>query len=303
MNSILIIGAIILLLGSGGVLVFTLVQQSAAGRQSLMGRADETARVRQTLTDDASGEALDALKVKFRKSAKKKAKVTLDEKFFQAGLFYQQDKEFFTKFRAISIIVALVVSAILALMMGLGPDLFLGVMLMGGMVGYQVPFSWLDRKILARADDILYYLPLVIEQVVVGVSSSLDIGPCLATVVDMADERESHNPVTDLIKRAQFFMKQGVPLEEAMAEVGRLSGHTELKHAFISLAQVARHGGEVTKQLQELADSVQTQRETKIDGKIKKLELEATGPVAFVFAGFLMILLIEFGLQVFRAFK
>src|SRR5690606_32288561 len=132
-------------------------------------------------------------------------------------------------------------------------------------------------------------LPLVIEQVAIGVSSSLDIGPCLSRIVSMADERDSHNIVTELIRHAQFHVKSGVSLEEAINEIGKRSGHTELKHAFMSLAQVAKHGGEITKQLQELADSVASQRETQIEAKIKKLELEATAPVALVFFGFLII--------------
>ena len=81
-----------------------------------------------------------------------------------------------------------------------------------------------------------------------------------------------------------------------------MSGHTELKHAFLSLSQVAKHGGEITKQLQELADAVQAQREAKIEGKIKKLELEATLPVTMVFAGFMLILLVGFFIQIKGAF-
>ena len=75
-----------------------------------------------------------------------------------------------------------------------------------------------------------------------------------------------------------------------------------VKHAFMALSQVAKHGGEITRQLQELADAVGNQRETKIEAKIKKLELEATAPVALVFLGFLVILLIGFGVQIKNAF-
>jgi hypothetical protein len=51
-----------------------------------------------------------------------------------------------------------------------------------------------------------------------------------------------------------------------------------------------------------MADAVSTQRETKIEAKIKKLELEATGPVALVFMGFLLILLTCIGMQMIKAF-
>lgn len=183
-----------------------------------------------------------------------------------------------------------------------GIDLAIVGGIVGLLLGLQAPFSILDRKIKGRSEDIMFYLPLVIEQIAIGVSSSLDVGPCIQRVVSMADERDSHNVVTELLRTVQFYVKSGVSLEDALNEVGKLAGNTELKHAFMSLSQVAKHGGEVTRQLQELADAVATQRESKIDSKIKKLELEATAPVALVFFGFLIILLIGFGLQILNAF-
>jgi pilus assembly protein TadC len=113
----------------------------------------------------------------------------------------------------------------------------------------------------------------------------------------MADERESHNVVTELLKLVNHYTRQGVSMEEALTEVGKRAGHTELKHAFMSLAQVSKHGGEVTRQLQELANSVSLQREAKIEGIIKTLELKATPPVALVFFAFMILLMFMFGSQ------
>lgn len=305
MSTIVIAIAALVLLGSGAVLLYTLFRGGEIDASALMGRekGDGGAReLRQKLADDTSGDEMAALKGKMQASIRKRTKVTLEDKFFQAGLFRQKDREFFSRLRIFAPVVSIAVLGGATMALGLGVDLLLVALLIGALIGYQIPFSWLDRRILRRGEDILFFLPLVIEQIVVGVSASLDVAPCISTVVQMADERDSHNPVTDLLKRAQFFMKQGIAMEEALTEIGKLSGHTELKHAFMALAQVARHGGEITKQLQELADSVATQRETKIEAKIKKLELEATGPVAVVFTGFLIIILLEFGLQVLRAF-
>ncbi|NMC63442.1 MAG: type II secretion system F family protein [SAR324 cluster bacterium] len=305
MTIIIIIVAALVLLVSGGVLLFILFKGDDVDTDALMGHAGKgigAEALRQKLAEDDKGEELAALKGKMQKSIKHRSKITLEDKFFQAGLFHQKDREFFRKFRIISPIVSVLIVGGAMLFLGMGPDILVVSIIFGVLIGLQVPFSWLNRKIIRRSEDILFYLPLVIEQIVVGVSASLDIAPCMSVVTEMADERGSHNPVTELLKRTQFFMKQGVPMEEALTEIGKMSGHTELKHAFMSLAQVARHGGEVTKQLQELADSVATQREIKIDAKIKKLELQATGPVALVFSAFLIIILLEFGLQVLKAF-
>lgn len=230
-----------------------------------------------------------------------KQKLSIEQRFFQAGIFSDAERQEFARMRVLlpifTTIPALIGTGYIA-----GIDLAIVGGIVGLLLGLQAPFSILDRKIKGRSEDIMFYLPLVIEQIAIGVSSSLDVGPCIQRVVSMADERDSHNVVTELLRTVQFYVKSGVSLEDALNEVGKLAGNTELKHAFMSLSQVAKHGGEVTRQLQELADAVATQRESKIDSKIKKLELEATAPVALVFFGFLIILLIGFGLQILNAF-
>jgi pilus assembly protein TadC len=182
-----------------------------------------------------------------------------------------------------------------------GPDIVLLCAICGGIFGAYLPLRILDRKEKQRSDEILYYLPLVIEQVSIGVSSSLDIGPCVQRIVQMADERDTHNPVTELLRYAQYYVKSGASFEESLTEVGRLSGSHELKHALMALSQVAKFGGEISRQLQELADAVSAQREARVEEKIKKLELAATAPVALVFFGYLVILLTGFGLQIITA--
>lgn len=250
--------------------------------------------------EDSSEREFQKVKDK-RGRGKKKQKVSLEEKLFHAGIFSDKDKREFNRLRVIAPILLVIATTFIG--SSLGGTIMVVSAVIGLLIGIQLPKSILDRKILRRSDDIMFYLPLVIEQIAIGVSSSLDIGPCVQRVVSMADERDSHNVVTELLRVVVFLAKSGLSLEDALNDIGRKAGHTELKHAFMSLSQVAKHGGEITRQLQELADAVSNQRETKIDAKIKKLELEATVPVALVFAGFLVILLIGFGLQVLKAFK
>ena len=244
---------------------------------------------------------LDQLKNKTRKKLQGKEIVTLDEKFFQAGVFADEDRREFYMMRTFAPIVVAPIAGLVGSTAGI--EFAIVAAILGAAIGMRLPYILLDRRIKARNEDMLFYLPLVIEQVVIGVSSSLDIGPCLQRVVTMADERDTHNCVTELLRVTQHYIRSGVSLEDALIEVGRRSGHTELKHAFMSLSQVAKHGGEVSRQLQELADAVSNQREAKVETKIKKLELEATVPVAVVFCGFLLIILSGFGIQIKNAFK
>jgi pilus assembly protein TadC len=286
-----------------GLLIWMLIAAPKADYRSLMGSrvtVSPDVDVRGRIEQDETGEELEKVKSATRKAHKKTAEPTLQEKMFRAGLFTERQRRDFQRQQ-------LLLPSVGSLLM-FGCGMYVGgwqtamlTGIVGLLAGLYIPFRILERRSKQRSEDILFYLPLVIEQISIGVSSSLDIGPCLARVVQMAEERDSHNAVTELVRYAQYHVKSGVGLEEALIEVGKLSGQVELKHAFMALAQVAKFGGEVSKQLQELADAVSSQRETKIEAKIKKLELEATAPVALVFFGYLVILLVGFLLQILTA--
>jgi len=289
----------------GGVLYYLFFARTESNFRNLMGSGGTPglgapSEVRARLKNDESGEEYEKLKKLTKKSKKKHEPLTLDEKYFRAGMYTPREKREFQRMR----IIYPCIFAPIGLIGGSYAGMTFGLLglVMGGLLGMQAPNSVIERRMKARDDEILFYLPLVIEQIAIGVSSSLDIGPCIQRVISMADERDSHNVVTELLRYAQYHVKSGASLEDALNEVGKKSGQTELKHAFLALSQVAKHGGEITRQLQELADAVGAQREAKIEGKIKKLELEATFPVTLVFLGFIVILLVGFFIQIKAAF-
>jgi Flp pilus assembly protein TadB len=294
-----------------GVLMVVLVRYAKSlerrdNLRSLMGQRYEDERVNDNSNTDefdvGSRSAEDELmsRLAARKIASKRADPTIEERMFQAGIFSTEQRRDFRRLQIVMPSALGLLGATLGIFTGDPLNIILYATV-GGMLGAYIPLWRLDRWIKRRQDDIGFYLPLVIEQIAIGVSSSLDIGPCLARVVQMADERDAHNPVTELLRFAQSYIKSGVSLQDALNEVGRQSGNNEVKHSFKALAQVARYGGEISKQLQDLSESVSAERETKVDEKIKKLELVATVPVTLVFAGFLVILLLGFGMSLLKA--
>jgi Flp pilus assembly protein TadB len=287
-------------LGSLTLFVYFISTRNKQSYRNLMvssGARGTNAKLRSMIEEDQSGEALDKVSAQLKKKIQKKAAVTLEERMFRAGMFTDQQKKDYARLRILAPLLSTFAGFAFGLLVG-GGDIILLCATCGGIFGAYLPLRILDRREKARSEEILYYLPLVVEQVSIGVSSSLDVGPCVQRIVQMADERDTHNPVTELLRYAQFYVKSGSSFEEALNEVGRLSGNHELKHALMALAQVAKFGGEISRQLQELADSVTAQREARVEEKIKKLELAATPPVALVFFGYLVILLVGFGLQI-----
>jgi pilus assembly protein TadC len=296
MNSItvLIVAFGILLTGGAGFLFFYLSKNSEVkniikAQREGIGDFNKTEDVFQKTKDEL-----------LKKKKKVKEKPTEEGLLFQAGIITPEGRKKFYRLKTFAPIIGAIVLGYGGTFAG-GQYILMGAV-MGLLVGLQIPKSMLERKIAARSEDIMFYLPLVVEQVAIGVSSSLDIGPCLQKVVSMADERDSHNVVTEYLRMVTTLARSGLSLETALNEVAKRSGHLELGQTFGAMAQVLKHGGEITKQLQEMADAVSSQRETKIEAKIKKLELEATGPVAMVFMGFLLILLTCIGMQMMKAF-
>lgn len=304
---ILAIVASLALICFGAILYFLFAGRRNSNLESLLqasrtgqGNAGQTRKIIESGKEGE--EQFEKLKEFQRKEYRKKTpKATEEARYYHAGLLADSQQKAFKRFRIIAPVGAALVSMILFNIV-FGKVNFLLALLGGGLAGMALPGFYLDRLINARSEEILYYLPLVIEQVAIGVSSSLDVGPTIQRIVQMADERDTHNAVTELLRYVELYVKSGVSLQESLNDIGTRAGHNELKHAFMALSQVAKHGGEISHQLQELANSVSTQRETKIDAKIKKLELKATLPVALVFFGFMATLMTGILLKVAKGF-
>ncbi len=287
----------------GGAAWFTLGGVARTSGRGNLRRAGRELMYSEQEEDDDVEEDVDEYDDEIEESAKRKTKrkkePTIDEKLFMAGRLSELERKDFRQKQMLAPIVFGVSGLILGVFVGSSDMIMLGGLL-GIIMGVYLPLKIINKWITAQHEDISYYLPLVIEQVSIGVSSSLDIGPCLSRIVQMADERKSHNAVTELLKYSEFYVKSGVSLEESLKEIGKASGHSELKHVLLALSQVAKFGGEISKQLQDLADAVGAQREAKIEERIRQLELKASGPVALVFIAYMILLFIGIGSQVLK---
>lgn len=276
--------------GMKGLMSGQLRTQDGAARKPMKGEIDPYDLDAETLRKQAK-----------RASGKKTEDIA--HKLFRAGMFAPEDKTWFGRIQIFSAIVVGPIFPALIYLVAPTPMLLMIFLVLGMFIGYAAPITWLERKIRAREDDTMYYLPLVIEQISIGVSSALDIGPCVSHIVHMANERDSHNPVTEMFVHVEKLMRSGLNLEDSLVEVSEANGLMEVKHAFMFLGQCSKHGGELSKQLQELADTVMTQRQVQVEGKITALPVKATGPLAMVFAGFFGLLMAGLFVKLLTAFQ
>jgi hypothetical protein len=224
-----------------------------------------------------------------KKKGKKNKEPSVEELLIMAGRMSAIERDHFHRRKRLAPVVFGFAGLVIGLISG-DINTALLTLTIGALVGLSVPMMVLRGWVKKQHAELSYYLPLLIEQISIGVSSSLDIGPCISQLVQMADDRGCHNAATRLLKHALSYVKSGVNLEQALMEIGRASGQAEFKHALLALSQVAKFGGEVSKQLQELADAVTSQRESRIDADIRKMEVKASGPVAMIFLAYMLLL-------------
>jgi pilus assembly protein TadC len=295
----LILGIVCSVIGFG-VLIYVLMPESSSSPASLQlkrsgtqGTLKKESNVKSPQTGAKSGKIF---------GTRKKTRISLKERLFRAGIVSDGELKKFYLIKAFSPVVGFLIGfGIPALFFSSGAGVGLGVVLAA--MGFVYPSFYLRKREKMQQEEISYYLPITIEQIAIGVSSGLDLGPCIQFLIDLADERKSHNAVSQLLKLAVQMSRQGVPFDEALLELGKASGNADLKHCFLALGQVYKHGGEVSKQLMEIAASVTAQRQIKIDEKIKKIPLKAVLVVGVILFAFILMILVGVGVSLFNQLR
>jgi Flp pilus assembly protein TadB len=147
-----------------------------------------------------------------------------------------------------------------------------------------------------RQHDLEFFLPVVMERIVMAVQAGLDIIPALEAVYSLGEKEAvalstELDPVTKLLGHVIEKNRSGQGLEEALAQVGKESQTTGVRHAFIHLSLAHREGGELMTPLRELSDATQLYYQETVEEIISKLPIKATLPLLCTFAGLIICFL------------
>jgi type II secretory pathway component PulF len=139
-----------------------------------------------------------------------------------------------------------------------------------------------------------FYLPTVMERVVMGVGSGLDVVPALREAA-----RGGQDPISELFRWIVTLSERGTPVEEAFELASQQKVTPSVKHACIHLGLAYRQGGEIVRPLKELSDATQVAYQEGVDEQIAKLPVKAVLPIVLTFTGlivcFLTVPLIQVG--------
>jgi Flp pilus assembly protein TadB len=159
-----------------------------------------------------------------------------------------------------------------------------------GYLAEQASARRAKREVVRQID---FFLPIVMERVVMAVEAGKDLMPALRSVVDVAESDQSRgermrDPVSELVALVVALTEGGFTLETALKEVSSQVPSAALKHAFVHIAVAAQEGGELIHPLRELSDATQQYYQEQVEEEIATLPVRATVPLLATFAGLIL---------------
>ena len=216
--------------------------------------------------------------------------------FHDAGLFDDAQRKYFLRLQKLLPFVFAVLFALARIaigtksLSGLIPAIVIGLSL-----GYLIARRRLFNKKETFRREIEFFLPIVMERLVMAVESGLDIIPAIRTIIKLEESPQGEIASSDLdpASRLLFFAYQmteaGISFEYALREAAQELNCNALRHAFIHLALAQKEGGEVITPLRELSDSTQLYYQESVEEEIAKMPVKATLPLVLTFAGLIIL--------------
>ena len=145
--------------------------------------------------------------------------------------------------------------------------------------------------------NINFYLPLIMERLVMAVQAGLDIMPAIGAILNVEKNKLNSkqvfnqnklDPVSELLSKVKNLTDSGLSFEVSLRQVAESVESSPLRHAFIHLATAYKEGGELVLPLRELSDSTQLFYQESIEEEIAKMPVKATMPLLLTFAGLIL---------------
>jgi Flp pilus assembly protein TadB len=220
------------------------------------------------LRNIGNSEDFKGLQVRFRKSGKEKKALQLHKEVMICMLIAAISNLFISNVTSSRLIVSLIIGAAV------------GIIIQGARSRAKI-----ERD--KRALD--YYLPIVMERIVMAVESGLDIIPALDAVVDLQKQELGEcDPVTKILISIKRYTDSGLGFLEALEIATSQVQAPSVKHALVHLGIAYREGGEIIHPLRELGDATQLYYQEAIEEDIAKMPVKATVPLLCTFAGLII---------------
>ena len=224
----------------------------------------------------------------------RQARVQLSDPLAKIGLLSDEERDRFKRWGRLCPLLGAGAAICLKLISIPGkPELLVVAAIVGGASGYLAQGARIRSRAATYANSLEFYLPLVMERLVMAVQSGLDIIAALGAIINLERDEDGKpvkdpDPVTRLFMVVHRLTERGLTFEQALEEVAQSVESSAVKHCFIHLAVAHSEGGELVMPLKELSDSTQLYYQETVEEQIAKLPVKATLPLLCTFAGLIL---------------
>lgn len=294
------IAVINLLIFSGLLSVGSLILIQTYSRQALDvldDLRDEDLKIKDLL--DPESHSLKSSRSETSNQSSNSLKIDFNDELGKAGIFEPEERRRFIVMQNLLPImggIIMMIPSILGIVKTNSVTFTLVSMGLGlGLIVKRTLLGTLRKKYLR---GITFFLPVVMERIVMAVQAGLDIVPAIKTATEFGGEGKNTDPVTRLLRLVVKLTESGLSFENSLKEIAATSESSALRHAFLHLAVAQKEGGVLIMPLRELSDSTQLYYQESIEEEIAEMPVKATMPLICTFAGLLLCFLVPPFIQV-----
>jgi tight adherence protein C len=167
-----------------------------------------------------------------------------------------------------------------------------GILCIGFILGYRLPFGYIQGKAKARQHEIRKALPFTLDLISISVEAGMALDGAMAIV-----QEKSSGPMADELGLTLREIRLGKGRNEALVDMGDRIGVEELKSFVTAVTYIARLGGSLVDVIRIQAQAMRIKRRQRAEEKAMKTPVKIMIPlVLFIFPSMFIVILAPAGI-------
>jgi len=161
------------------------------------------------------------------------------------------------------------------------------ILVIGALLGYRLPFGFVQGKAKARQHEIRKALPFTLDLISISVEAGMALDGAMAIVME-----KSSGPMADELNLTLREIRLGKGRNEALTDMGDRLGVDELKSFVTAVVYIARLGGSLVDVIRIQANAMRIKRRQRAEEKAMKTPVKIMIPlVLFIFPSMFIVIL------------
>jgi tight adherence protein C len=161
------------------------------------------------------------------------------------------------------------------------------ILAIGALLGYRLPFGYVEGKAKARQHEIRKALPFTLDLISISVEAGMALDGAMAIV-----QEKSKGPMAEELGLTLREIRLGKGRNEALIDMGERLGVEELKSFVTAVTYIARLGGSLVDVIRIQAGAMRIKRRQRAEEKAMKTPVKIMIPlVLFIFPSMFIVIL------------